>query len=651
MPTSAQKLGETVRTFRTERQLTQKQLGEATSPPTPRSTVAHLEQGRRIPEPDALTRICTHLSIPRSYWEPFLDKDRRRVAEFEDVLSELVGLPLSLDPLDEATIATAKLEVIALIDRDLTTDQTYDTFRSLLVYYGVRPISRPFFDRYFDADTFKTIDSFRRSVVRYQRDAIRLYSTFEKAYEILAASSDVSIPLAALAIRDDEPYRKRTEWTRITEITEERLPDLGYIAATRVRQESAERTAVSRFLRELAASIRQNGPTALQSVGEKKRRKMDSLLRKFDPTSRHSLFSPLFLPDADQLERKAEQLGPKEDNDLDVMARTQQAAQQNLANYLSADYLDVYVATSMRTDADFVSVNRFVKNLFSHDSVRPLRLRYFNPTQSWIDDRVAKGLVEALMLRRASLTIYMAQKDDTFGKDSEASVALGQGKPVIVYVPKLSIPELDIDTDALGRTTRDQLEAYIIKEGSTEDREFDETMDQEALVGRLLSIRLSRATGEAIAMAVSDHWADFDLYGEDVRIETPDDRASYRTWLDSIAKNRTTVPPPDNIRERVISILVATALRFERRAKIFREIHPLALQVILSSGVLNGILVARSVASCAEVMRSLIRNSLHLELQADEYNYRLIEVSTQSTIRVISKHRLLGNAFQSFYST
>jgi len=103
-------------------------------------------------------------------------------------------------------------------------------------------------------------------------------------------------------------------------------------------------------------------------------------------------------------------------------------AEQNLANYLSADYLDVYVATSMRTDADFISVNRFVRSLFSHDLIRPLKLRYFNPTQSWIDDRVAKGPVEALMLRRASMTIYMAQKDDTFGKDSEASVALGQGK-------------------------------------------------------------------------------------------------------------------------------------------------------------------------------------------------------------------------------
>ena len=94
----------------------------------------------------------------------------------------------------------------------------------------------------------------------------------------------------------------------------------------------------------------------------------------------------------------------------------QSIAQQNPAHYLAADHLDIYVATSMRSDADFVSVNRFVTALFQHDGIRPLKLRFFNPTQSWIDDRVAKGLVEALMLRRASMTIYMAQKDEHSGK-------------------------------------------------------------------------------------------------------------------------------------------------------------------------------------------------------------------------------------------
>src|SRR5262245_51331885 len=100
MPTSAQKLGDIVRTFRTEKGLTQAQLAEQIQPATNRSLVAHLEQGRRVPDPDILTRICSHLGIPRTYWEPFLSTDNRRVAEFEEILSELVGQPLSLDALD-----------------------------------------------------------------------------------------------------------------------------------------------------------------------------------------------------------------------------------------------------------------------------------------------------------------------------------------------------------------------------------------------------------------------------------------------------------------------------------------------------------------------------------------------------------------------
>ena len=142
---------------------------------------------------------------------------------------------------------------------------------------------------------------------------------------------------------------------------------------------------------------------------------------------------------------------------------------------------------------------------------------------------------------------------------------------------------------------------------------------------------------------------DFDLYGEDSRIESVEDRAAYRAWLDTVVKRKAPTEPPASVRERLQSILVATALRFERRARIFREVHPLALQVILSSGVLNGILVSRSVDSCADLIRSLIRNSLDLELVVDDLNYRLVEKSTGSTVRVISQHQLLKNAFATFY--
>src|SRR5689334_9258807 len=116
MATTLQKLGETIRTFRSEKALTQAQLAEAINPNTNRSVVAHLEQGRRLPDPDVLKRICTYLAVPGAYWEEFLVDTDRRAAEFEDALSELVGVPLSLESLDPITRSTATSEIVALLD-------------------------------------------------------------------------------------------------------------------------------------------------------------------------------------------------------------------------------------------------------------------------------------------------------------------------------------------------------------------------------------------------------------------------------------------------------------------------------------------------------------------------------------------------------
>jgi hypothetical protein len=66
-------------------------------------------------------------------------------------------------------------------------------------------------------------------------------------------------------------------------------------------------------------------------------------------------------------------------------------------------------------------------------------LRYFDPTQALCRNRIDKGLTEALMLKRAKCTIYLAQESDTMGKDSELAATLAQGKPVIAYVPQIEV--------------------------------------------------------------------------------------------------------------------------------------------------------------------------------------------------------------------
>src|SRR6185437_9301889 len=113
----------------------------------------------------------------------------------------------------------------------------------------------------------------------------------------------------------------------------------------------------------------------------------------------------------------------------------------NTSHYLALDYMDVYVATSMRERWEFEDVHTISNEIFSQPVLRDLNLRYFDPTQSFLENRVDKGIVEALMLKRARCTIYMAQETDTFGKDSELATTLAQGKPVIVFVPEIKVEE------------------------------------------------------------------------------------------------------------------------------------------------------------------------------------------------------------------
>ncbi len=79
-------------------------------------------------------------------------------------------------------------------------------------------------------------------------------------------------------------------------------------------------------------------------------------------------------------------------------ART--SALENTRLYLSmVNDLDVYVATSMRTRADFRSMAERCERIFSNSKIQDLHLRYFDPTMSAADGHQDKGLIECLMVK------------------------------------------------------------------------------------------------------------------------------------------------------------------------------------------------------------------------------------------------------------
>jgi hypothetical protein len=285
----------------------------------------------------------------------------------------------------------------------------------------------------------------------------------------------------------------------------------------------------------------------------------------------------------------------------------------NTAHYLALDYLDVYVATSMRERWEFEDVHTTAAKIFSDSCLEKLNLRFFDPTQSFLENRVDKGLVEALMLKRARCTIYMAQETDTFGKDSELATTLAQGKPVIVFVPEIIVAEY---ADLASRRPL----AYLQRR-----------------LPQLLAEDRVRANHVSAVLRFLQETASFDPYfqvvGEEEKLFLDENRLNERKW------------------EMCQILAEAEKDLFDGRAKSLQKSHPLALQVHLETGVANGVLVVRSVPNCAELLEKLLTNSCEFTFDSRRENgiLCLVEKVSDSPFRVVTQNSTVSNAFWSRY--
>jgi hypothetical protein len=117
-------------------------------------------------------------------------------------------------------------------------------------------------------------------------------------------------------------------------------------------------------------------------------------------------------------------------------ARAREKALSNTDLYLSlANDMDVYVATSMRTRQDFRDMAKTCDKIFNDKRLRSYHLRYFDPTLSACKGHEDKGIIECLMVKCSRVLIYFAGEKESFGKDSEAAMALSQGKLAIIFCP------------------------------------------------------------------------------------------------------------------------------------------------------------------------------------------------------------------------
>lgn len=118
----------------------------------------------------------------------------------------------------------------------------------------------------------------------------------------------------------------------------------------------------------------------------------------------------------------------------DKFEEARRSALENTRYYLSMlTDLDVYVATSMRTRDHFLKMADICDAVFNDGRLKPMNLRYFDPTLSAAGGHEDKGLIECLMVKCAKALVYCGGEKESYGKDAEAAMALSLGRPVIFF--------------------------------------------------------------------------------------------------------------------------------------------------------------------------------------------------------------------------
>jgi hypothetical protein len=480
----------------------------------------------------------------------------------------------------------------------LVASLNYEQLNELLVLVDESRISRAFFEFFFRPKTPEapiSLGEFKEGVKRFRGFAMLCYGNFRYPFRRLREMADVEEIKAALL-----PWTKETE-DLVADLGEGRPVSISYGENSELREEE------TRFL----------GYIVRADIEE------DLKSRPKDRTAAER---------AQQLQARIKSL--------------EKNGRRNSAAYLSSDYLDVYFATSMRHDWEFRETYRFLREVLNSPELRDMGLRYFDPTQAYMDGVLEKGLLEALMLKRARCTVYLAQEADTLGKDSELAATLAQGKPVMAYVRALEGEGL--------RRYRDALRGYPV--AYYQKRIY--TLVAEDFFARPKNRQKVREKAEQLGVALRDD----EIQSRAIEIL----KSAGQTRSEEVYR---VLGGPDEEEKSIRTFLkrvqdapdlmaAMDAVAFDRRAETIAKQHPLAMQVHLQTGVANGVLVVRDALTCAKLLKAILTNDLEFYIEPREDNLEgevvrwgtlLKEAISGSTFRYVTDNPLLSNAFWNFY--
>jgi hypothetical protein len=496
----------------------------------------------------------------------------------------------------------------------------HSQLNELLLLVNKDRMERPFFDWFFGSNC--RVGTIAAAVTRFQKTAMLCYGNFIYAYRTLSRLRSVEELKRELGeIARDSPEMvthfssRSTKLVDVATIARSETPLVGYLSAGEIIAEAERVKLLIDALPDEAA----RATTSWEAY-------RGSVLARAKPVEHRPLVSMIanycthfadktvadfasFLQKADSILTEQSQL----------LMEVRRRAARNQDIYLTWDHMDVYFATSMRKRWEYEDLFDFVNALMARPEFADLKLRHFDPTQAYTENRVNKGLVESLMLKRAKCTVYSVQDTDTLGKDSELAATLAQGKPVIAYIPTIDVEARTNSLVAEDPATVQERLRFVLYA----DEQFAQSTSEEDLAFLRSFVELERFERERVLRAVPS--------------------------LEAVAQFR---QAHGTSLRRVCKMIAASEQRiYDKRARTLRETHPLAIQVHLESGVANGLRVVRTIPDCAKLLRSILIHSMEFELDENSKDrmWYLRERISGCVYRVVSKDRRLTNCFWNFY--
>lgn len=477
------------------------------------------------------------------------------------------------------------------------THFAYEQVNELLLLVDESRISRAFFNFFFSTtenDSPISLEDFKRGVRQFRGFAMLCYGNFRYAFRTLREINSLSALLSEL-----EP------WTRDSVHLEESFGD-ARPAPISHRDDTVVMQCDTYLLGYVVdAELQADRQRAKSSADSELEEKVKTLDRRIDKARKNGRI--------------------------------------NAAIYLTSDYLDVYFATSMRNHWEFLETYDFVHRVLSQPELKDLGIRHFDPTQAFMDGVLEKGLLEALMLKRAQCTVYLAQETDTLGKDSELAATLAQGKPVIAYVQALNGDKLQRHCEAL----RSFRVSYYVKRLHAL---FAEGFFSNA--GRLSQVMEKL---EQLGIQIGGHPVLEDIRRILASAEEVEGSRNFGLIGGEHEEEQLTQQFLDQAPEAPEYVAALDAVSLDKRARTIAEYHPLAMQVHLDKGVANGVLVVRDAESCARLLYGFLTSRLSFCIEPktgsndERLGTALREKISQSTFRYVTANRLVTNSFWNFY--